>query len=167
MSSVHSVVVWCALAALSIGLLGQSNGCNLDALINVNLIPSGGAGNSNDDGVSDDPDDNSGTTGGVEVRLNATLTGSGSPHGNAEYRREAGRTRLKVELEDAPVGSMHDVTVADVSIGTFTIGPLGEGELEFDTHVEPDHLPWPANLPTELQAGTTVQVGPASGVLGM
>ncbi|RIK68121.1 MAG: hypothetical protein DCC65_04675 [Planctomycetota bacterium] len=173
--------MWSILTVMSFGLLAQSPTCSLDAVISI-LRPDGDA-NSNgvdDDANSNGTDDDSNSNGtdddansnGTDddnssaLRIVADLTGPGPAHGDAEYREEGARRSLKVELEDAAAGSTHDVLVRGILIGQLTIGALGEGELEFDTNIEPGHLPWPANLPTELTPGTQVQVGPASGVLG-
>lgn len=181
MSSAHTVAMWSILTVMSFGLLAQSPTCSLDAVISI-LRPDGDA-NSNgvdDDANSNGTDDDSNSNGtdddansnGTDddnssaLRIVADLTGPGPAHGDAEYREEGARRSLKVELEDAAAGSTHDVLVRGILIGQLTIGALGEGELEFDTNIEPGHLPWPANLPTELTPGTQVQVGPASGVLG-
>jgi len=186
MSSVNTMTMWAAISVCSIGLLGQSNGCDLNALINVVFQPGGAGGDdigtngvddansdglddANSNGIDDDAesngiDDNGGANN--SLRINAELTGSTAAHGDAEYRKEGSRRRLSVELEDATIGGMHDVSVGGIFIGQLTIGALGQGELEFDTHIEPGHLPWPNNLPTELEVGTSVQVGPAAGLLG-
>ncbi|GMU34385.1 MAG: hypothetical protein HS101_03260 [Planctomycetia bacterium] len=186
MTSVHTVTMWAALSICTVGLLGQSNGCDLNALINV-VFQQGSAGDdigtngvddantdgfddANSNGIDDDAEsngiDDNGGGGNNSLRINAELTGSTAAHGDAEYRKDGSRRRLSVELEDAAVGTLHDVSVGGIFIGQLTIGALGQGELEFDTHIEPGHLPWPNSLPTELEVGTSVQVGPASGLLG-
>lgn len=195
MSNVNTMTMWAALSVCSIGVLGQSNGCDLNALINVVFQPGAAGGNdmgtdgiddansdglddassdgfndANSNGIDDDAEsngiDDNGGNGGASLRINAELTGATAAHGDAEYRKDGARRRLSVELEDATVGSMHDVSVGGIFIGQLTIGALGQGELEFDTHIEPGHLPWPGSLPTELEVGTSVQVGPAAGLLG-
>lgn len=184
MTSVHTVTMWAALSVCSIGLLGQSNGCDLNALINIVFQP-GAGGDAGTDGIDDatsngmddatsdgfddansDGIDDNGGGGNNSLSINAELTGATAAHGDAEYRKDGSRRRLSVELEDATVGTVHDVSVGGIFIGQLTIGALGEGELEFDTHIELGHLPWPGSLPTELEVGTSVQVGPASGLLG-
>lgn len=150
-------------------LLGQTQGCDLSAVFNV-LRPNGTAGvddNSHDTG--DDTDDSDGSTedpnGVSEIVLIAQLGGGGTEHGDAEYRERSGRLKLEVELEDAVPGSNHDIQVNGVHIGTLTIGSLGEAEVEFDTNVEPGHLPWPDALTGGLHVGDVVQVGSTQGTL--
>lgn len=180
MSSTNTVTMWALLAVLSIGLLAQPSGCDLNALINIVFQnPSGGDdigtdgmddadSNGFDDANSNGVDDDAETNGidDSSLRINAELRGSTAAHGDAEYRKEGARRRLSIELEDATPGSTHDVSVGGIFVGQLTIGALGEAELEFDTHIEPGHLPWPDSLPTELEIGTSVQAGPASGLLG-
>ena len=55
--------------------------------------------------------------------------------GEARYRREDGRSRFKVEIEDVPMGD-YDLYVAGILRGTIMVGGKGEGEIEFDT--DPD-----------------------------
>lgn len=143
--------------------LGQTSGCDISAIFNVPVSVQPGQ----DDNPH--PDDNGGQNGnpgaGQELILTANLVGPTAAHGSAKYRELGDRMRLSVELEDAVAGSVHDVVVNGNTIGQLTIGSLGEGELEFDTSVEPEHMPWPASLSGGLGAGDTVAVGTASGVL--
>lgn len=180
MSSTHTVTMWAVLSVFSVGLLAQPSGCDLNALINVVFQNSSGGDDIGTDGMDDAGSDgfedansngvdDDAETNGIDdssLRINAELTGNTAAHGDVEYRKDGSRRRLSVELEDATPGSTHDVSVAGIFIGQLTIGPMGEGELEFDTHIEPGHLPWPDSLPTELEIGTSVQAGPASGLLG-
>ncbi|HKQ49661.1 MAG TPA: hypothetical protein VJZ71_16430 [Phycisphaerae bacterium] len=148
-------------------LFGQTQGCDLSAVFNV-LRPNATAGaddNSHESG--DDTDDTSGSpddpSGNSEIILVAQLGGGGAEHGDAEYRERSGRLKLNVELEDAVPGSSHEIRVNGVLIGTLMIGPLGEAEAEFDTNVEPEHLPWPDALTEGLNIGDVLQVGSTQG----
>ncbi len=141
------------------GMNGEDDGSAADA-----PAPSNQPGNTGDDnggnGAPGSPADV------PENRLSAVLTGPSPEHGDAEYREEGTRRRLKIELEDAVPGSVHMIVVDGVHISDLTIGPAGEGEVEFDTKVEDEHLPWPAELPDRLSAGAVIQVGDTTGVLG-
>lgn len=167
MSNLHTMTLWSALSVCSVGLLGQTSGCDVNAIMNVFQRGAGGD-DSGTNGITDADSnglDDAGSGNSI-LRITAVLTSSTVAHGDAEYRKEGSRRRLSVELEDATVGSTHDVSVAGIFVGQLTIGALGKGELEFDTQLEPGHLPWPNSLPTELEIGTSVQVGPAAGTLG-
>lgn len=127
-------------------------------------------GNVNDNSFNDNGNDNSPSPSGAPInvpdqRFPAVLSGVGPEHGDAEYREVGTRRKLKVELEDAIVGSTHVILVDGVSVGELVIGPLGEGEIEFDTKIQPGHAPWPANLPLRLGPGVIIEVGNTSGVL--
>jgi len=174
MIKIHTLGV--LFMGLGVSLLGQTQGCNVDAIVNVfgnaSTQPSGddlnddhGGDDVGDDNDDNGNDDNDGSADAGEIILTTTLGGSGAPHGEAEYRESGIRMRLKVEMEDATPGSVHQVSVNGIVIGDLTIGSLGEGELEFDTEVEPDHLPWPAALSSGLDAGAVIVVGPAQGTL--
>jgi|CXWL01.1.fsa_nt_gi hypothetical protein len=154
------------LVMLSLGfstlLLGQTQGCNVNALLNA-LLPAGSI--STDDNSNGANGSTGNANGATEIRLAALLSGVGAEHGNTEYRELSNRMKLKVELENAAPGSQHDIQVNGVSIGTLTIGALGKSEIEFDTNVEPNHLPWPPALSSGLQTGAVVQAGSAIGTL--
>lgn len=161
MFKMQSVVV--LLLGASSLQLGQTSGCDISAIFNVPVTVQPGL----DDNPH--PDDNGGQNGnpgaGQELILTANLVGPAAVHGAAKYRELGDRMRLSVELEDAIAGSAHDVVVNGNTIGQLTIGALGKGEIEFDTHVEPEHAPWPASLAGGLSPGATVAVGNATGVL--
>lgn len=173
MIRMHALSAMMAMGMLSMGLLGQSEGCNVNAVIRI-IAPDDDHfddhGGMNGDDSPEMMDDHRGMDDGLaadEIRFEARLLGSGPESGRAKFRARGARRRLKVELEDAPVGSSHAILVDGIDIGLLTIGTLGEGEVEFDTNIEPGHVPWPAKLPLDLPAGTTVQVGPVSGTLGV
>lgn len=75
-----------------------------------------------------------------EVRLRTQLTGARidrlTPSGHAEFRARSGRSDLRVEVEDVsvPVGTVLDVYVDSVKVGTITVAEvtLG-GELELNS----------------------------------
>lgn len=100
-----------------------------------------------------------------DARFPAVLSGAGPEHGDVVYREVGTRRKLNVELEDAAIGSTHAIFVDGVSVGDLVIGPLGQGEIEFDTNIEPGHVPWPANLPLRLGPGVVIEVGNTSGTL--
>lgn len=144
----------------ALGQLGLTAG-NSNANGNTN-----GNVNSFDDNGNDNSPSPSGAPANVpDQRFPAVLSGAGQEHGDAEYREVGTRRKLKIELEDAIVGSTHAILVDGVSVGDLVIGPLGEGEIEFDTKIEPGKTPWPANLPLRLGPGVVIEVGNASGVL--
>ena len=68
------------------------------------------------------------------VEIEAELTNLGVVSGEAEASFEArsGRMQFEVELEDAPPGT-YDLLVDGVKVGDITVGPGGEGEIEFDS----------------------------------
>jgi len=136
-----------------------------------NLAPNGGDNNNPAVGNNENVDNTPLGAGRMfenvpEKRIRVLLMGMGPEHGNAEYREIGTRRKLNVELEDAVPGSSHTILVDGVNIGELLIGPLGNAEVEFDTNVEPDHLPWPDELPTRLGPGVVIQVGNTSGTLG-
>ena len=168
MLKLHGIASFLAIGLLSMSMLGQSEACNVNAVIRVFTPPGQGPGMGM--GHMDDKDDPMPGPGiapnvGAEIRLEADLMGTGIESGNADFRARGTRRSLKVELEDAPVGSVHSVLIDGKEFGTLTIGSLGQGEVEFDTNVEPGHAPWPEDLPFDLPAGTVIQAGPVSGML--
>jgi len=153
-----------------LGLVGTAAGSSAP-----NSAPNGntnGNPNSNvdDNSIDNNGNDNSPSPSGTpanvpDQRFPAVLSGMGPEHGDTVYREVGTRRKLSVELEDAVVGSTHEILVDGVSVGNLVIGPLGQGEIEFDTKIEPGHVPWPANLPPRLGPGVVIQVGNTSGVL--
>ena len=108
---------------------------------------------------------------GDSLRLRARLradSSAGDISGNAKYReRDNGRRRFQLEVEGFRPGTVLDVVVDGVTVGSVTIDNLGVGELDFDTNIEPgddEGQPFPANFPS-LERGDRVQVGQLSGTL--
>jgi hypothetical protein len=165
---VFCIVAMSAFCACTPEAMNQILG-QLGAVIgNASGNPSGNTNtNTNTNGgTSNNPPSSQGSPANVpDQRFPAVLSGAGPEHGDAEYREVGTRRKLKVELEDAVVGSTHAIVVDGVSVGDLVIGPLGEGEVEFDTKIEPGHVPWPADLPLRLSPGVIIQVGNTSGVL--
>ncbi|MGB5717658.1 MAG: hypothetical protein WBN81_11255 [Gammaproteobacteria bacterium] len=78
--------------------------------------------------------------------------------GEARYRREDGRSRFKVEIEDVPMGD-YDLYVAGILRGTIMVGGEGEGEIKFDTQPTPPKLPLdfdPRNLAIDVMRNAEV-----------
>jgi hypothetical protein len=79
----------------------------------------------------------------AQVRLRTNLAGAAisgkKPEGNADFRMDNGRTRLKVEVENVnlPAGTVLTVVVSHAGVattaGTITLNNLGEDELELDS----------------------------------
>lgn len=164
MKSNYTVMVTVALSVFSFGMAGQTEGCNVFAPIQIAFPGAGDDGGVRPD--SDFNDDASSDSGNARIEMRAVLRGPGAEHGDAKYRERGTRMRLNVELEDAIPGSAHGIFVDGVMIGELTIGALGEGEVEFDTKIEPGHVPWPTELSNRLGAGVVIKVGPAMGTLG-
>lgn len=74
-----------------------------------------------------------------------------------KYRVQSGKTRLDAHVEGYPEGTLMDVYIGDLKIGSVTVEALGEGELTFnDTN-------WPTGLPLSLPAGTEASFVDAQG----
>ena len=117
------------------------------------------------DGVSDDtPVDNDrnnpGTEpgAGVDVRIEARLTGDTAASGHAEFRREAGRRKFKVEVEDFPAG-VYGVFLNGKQMTEIEVGVSGLAEIEFDSKIELGHVAFPSEFPQSIDKGDTVRVG--------
>jgi len=148
------------LARLGFASADPNNGADPNALSDPNNLadPNDFSGDPNDISGGIDPNQvPPGDRG--EVRLRAPLTGPGRESGSAAYRLEGGRERFKVEIEDAAPASSHDIVINHVVIGTITANASGFAEIEFDTVIEPGHVPLPASFPTDVRAGDTVFIG--------
>lgn len=117
------------------------------------------------DGVSDDtPVDNDRNNPGTEpgagadVRIEARLTGDTAASGHAEFRREAGRRKFKVEVEDFPAG-IYGVFVNGKRVAEIEVGVSGLAEIEFDSKIELGHVPFPSEFPQSIDKGDIVRVG--------
>lgn len=180
MTSMHARILTLLMLTLPVGMLAQTQGCDVTALTNLlaALSSNQSGNNSQDDGSGDDNggddvnDDNGGQDsddGPADVELVANLTGAPPASGHARYRVIGARIRLDIEVEDTAPGAVLPISINGVSAGDLTIGSLGEGEVEFDTQteLEPDHTPWPAGVDTNLAVGTVIQVGSLSGSLAV
>ncbi|MBI5764355.1 MAG: hypothetical protein HZA51_12610 [Planctomycetes bacterium] len=190
MTSMHLKILTLVLLTLPVGMLAQTQGCDVSALTNLlsalSVSPSGDNSqddssmddnsmddNSMDDDGSDDVnDDNDGQDddgGPADVELVANLTGAPPSSGHARYRVIGARIRLDIEVEGATPGSVFSIMVNGVSAGDLTIDTSGEGEVEFDTQteMEPDHTPWPAGVDPNLAVGSVIEVGSLSGSLAV
>lgn len=184
----------CAAVFLSIGSLGCTD-ADLAALIdqlgplldNVNIsidVNTGGgtaggnntvgdttggdipAGGGSDDGSNGGSDDGS-SGGSTSAALTATLASEGPGSGRAEWSVGV-RTEFNVEIESGPPNETFEIVVDGISVGQLTLSDLGFGELEFrdppDDNPGPNEVALPDNFPA-VMAGTTVTIGPFSGVL--
>ena len=182
MTTMHVKIVTLLMLSLSVGLLAQTQGCDLGPLTNLlaSLSSSQPGSGSQDDSPGDDngndgmddnqSDDNGGDDGNggpADVELVANLSGAPTMSGHARYRVIAARIRLDIEVEDALPNTVLAISVTGMAAGDLTIGSLGEGEVEFDTQseLESGHTPWPAGVDTNLVVGALIQVGTLSGTL--
>lgn len=109
--------------------------------------------------------DNGGSTG---IRLRAKLTGPAiatvTPSGQAEFKSNTlgNRSELEVEVEhvNLPKGTVLDVQLKAVSIGSIKVNGEGEGELDLDTQAG-KIVPAAATGDTisVLNAGTVILTG--------
>lgn len=103
--------------------------------------------------------DESSSPNGNQLRLGARLVGVGHESGSADYRLESNRERFKVEVEHFVPNTTHDIFLNGQLIGQVDVGPLGTGEVEFDTKREPGHIPLPSDFPVVVITGDVVSVG--------
>lgn len=107
--------------------------------------------------------------GGEETRLRAELiaaAAAGDVSGRADYRERRARRKFSVEVEGFVPGTMFDVMVLGMPVGTITVDGTGAGNLDFDDTAGPGDAddPFPANFPA-LDGGEAVDVGPLAGNL--
>jgi hypothetical protein len=84
-----------------------------------------------------------GEPGDIQVDERVLLGSTGlDPDGKAEarFRSKDGRRTFKVEIEDVAAGA-YDLFVGGVLRAVITVDSTGEGEVEFDSEVEPGKLP--------------------------
>lgn len=117
------------------------------------------------DGMSDDsprddsPNDPAAEPGpAADVRIEARLTGDSAASGHAEFRREGGRRKFKVEVEDFPAG-IYGVFLNGKQVTEIEVGASGLAEIEFDSKIEPGHVPFPSDFPESVEKGDTLRVG--------
>jgi hypothetical protein len=94
----------------------------------------------------------------IESRLAGAAIGGLTPKGHARFRRRAdGRRQLNVEVErlNLPAGTQLNVFVGDLLLGTLTLGPTLEAELERNTN-DGQFVP-------DITTATTVVVADAQG----
>ena len=130
---------------------GENGNANESQNGNVNA---GDNSNANDNGDGSNGNDPSGE----DLRIAADLTGSSAASGQAEFRREAGRRRFSIEVEDFPAG-IYDVFLNDVKVTQIEVGDGGFFEIEFDSSVEPGHVGFPADFPESVEVGDTLRLG--------
>lgn len=131
---------------------GDDNG-NVNESQNGN-VNGGDNSNANDNGDGSNGNDPSGE----DLRIAADLTGGSAASGQAEYRREAGRRRFSIEVEDFPPG-IYDVFLNEVKVTEIEVGAGGFFEIEFDSKVEPGHVAFPADFPESVEVGDTLRIG--------
>ncbi len=78
-----------------------------------------------------------------------------APEFHADYRIKKGTPQLKVRVENLELGTVVDVFVGNVKIGSATIEQDGEGT---EAALDFKKGEWPAGLPMEITAGTIVRV---------
>jgi hypothetical protein len=71
------------------------------------------------------------------LRLPTALAAGGK--GEARYRREDGRSKFKIEIENTPMGD-YALFVAGILRGTIMVDGVGHGEIKFDTQPSPPKL---------------------------
>ena len=110
-----------------------------------------------DDDNEEEDDDDESDEDESETTLVAPLSGDGVETGKAEFELEVEgdetELELEVEIEDAEPGSVHDVSVDGVVIGSIEVDDSGHGELELSSE-DGDDVAIP-----EVSADSTVNVG--------
>ena len=106
----------------------------------------------------------SAVAGGNEIRMEADLiavAAAGDVSGKADFRDKRNRRKFSVEIEGFAPGTMLDVEVAGVIVGTVVVDGFGIGDFNLDDRANPNDqdLPFPANFPN-LTGGERVEVGP-------
>jgi len=97
---------------------------------------------------------------GTSIVIKTSLVNTGAlpgAKGTAEYRSDGSRNRFKVEIEKVPFGD-YGLRVDSNVVGTINVA-TNSGEVEFDTNVEPGHLPLtfdPRGKLVEVLQGSTV-----------
>jgi len=109
--------------------------------------------------------------GGDRTRLRCDADGAGDITMDARYEARGNRDKFDASFEALAGGNFAAGDILTVSVGgndvggmTLTVNPLNgdiEGDLEFDSQVEPndDSIPFPGNFPA-VSDGTSVVVGP-------
>ncbi len=98
---------------------------------------------------------------GADVRLRAkfeveaAVDDDTAPEFHADYRIKKGAPELKIRVENIEVGTVVDIFIQNIKIGSATVeadGAGSEASLDFKKGA------WPAGLPTTLTAGMMVRV---------
>ncbi len=78
-----------------------------------------------------------------------------APEFHADYRIKKGTPQLKVRVENLELGTVVDVFIGNVNIGSATIEEDGAGT---EAALDFKKGEWPAGLPMEIAAGTIVRI---------
>lgn len=79
-----------------------------------------------------------------------------APEFHLDYRFKKGHPQIQVRVENFEAGSMFDVFIENLKIGSVTVVLQADGELEGELDFK--NGSWPAGLPTTLTAGMMVRI---------
>ncbi len=108
-----------------------------------------------DDGSVQDPRPNSTE---LEARLGDESLAQGRAKFEVELEHGLEKRELKVDVRDAPPGSVLDVVIDGTVVGQVQVDAQGEGRLELSSQPGEDESPLPDNFPG-IQSGSTITVG--------
>ncbi len=102
-----------------------------------------------------------GATASADVRLRAKFEVDAeadvdtNPEFHADYRMKKGVPQLQVRVENIELGTVVDVFIQNLKIGSATVEADGVGT---EAALDFKKGQWPAGLPTELTAGMVVRI---------
>jgi len=104
---------------------------------------------------------------GEAAALNATLSDSTTgAAATVSYRTSASSTNLSVRVTGAAADSSPDVSIGGTVVGQVNTDATGAGKLVLASNPTSNQQPLPANFPTTIVAGTTINVGTMTGSFG-